>query len=268
MIEKHQIIVVPVGMVVEGKFYRDLVDISRDQFWKIFPGLKEQPSSTAGNPGDFVKAFLEAGQTTDDVVCIVVSKVLTATFESAFQARKTARTEKPELNIEIVDSHTSAGALGFIALEAAKAAEAGKSLAEVMEIVENMVSRVIYLATMDTLKYMIRAGRAPRNSSGFGEILQIKPVIGFVDDSGITEVVARVRGKQGSLEKLVELVSKYVDVKQPLHFMVHYSNSLEDAQELSKLVQRKYKKAEVHLSEYSPVMCIYTGPCTGLSFYV
>jgi DegV family protein with EDD domain len=266
-VEKLGITVVPVGMVVEGKFYRDLVDISREEFWKMFPDLKEQPSSTAGNPGDFLKVFLEAGRETNDIMCILVSKVLTATFESAFQARKMARNQKPELNIEVIDSHTSAGALGFVALEAAKAAQSGKSLREVKEIVDGMISRVIYLATMDTLKYMIRAGRAPRNSSGFGEILQIKPVIGFVDDTGLTEVLARVRGKQNSFEKMVDLVDKYVDVKQPLHFMVHYSNSPEDADEVLKLINKKYKKAEIHVSEYSPVMCIYTGPCTGISFY-
>jgi DegV family protein with EDD domain len=267
LLEQYEITVVPVGMVVEGKFYRDLVDMSREQFWKIYPDLKEQPSSTAGNPGDFLKAYLELGKTTDDMICILVSKVLTATFESAFQARKMARMQEPRLNIEVVDSHTSAGALGFIALEAARAAQAGKSLAEIKCIVDDMISRVIYLATMDTLKYMIRAGRAPRNSSGFGEILQIKPVIGFVDDSGTTEVVARVRGKQGSLEKLVDLVDKYVDTRRPLHFMVHYSNSLNDADQVRALINKKYRKAEVHVSEYSPVMCIYTGPCTGISFY-
>ncbi len=266
--KKHEITVVPVGMIVENKFYRDLVDISREEFWKMFPDLKEQPSSTAGNPGDFLKAYLEAGETTNDIICVLVSKVLTATYESAFQARKMARTQKPALNIEVIDSHTSAGALGFVVLEAAKAAQAGKSLSQVKEVVDDMVSRVIYLATMDTLKYMIRAGRAPKNSSGLGEILQIKPVIGFVDDSGLTEVVARVRGKLGSLEKLVELVDKYVDTKLPLHFMVHYSNAPEDADQVTKMLNKKFKKAEVYVSEYSPVMCIYTGPCTGISFYV
>jgi DegV family protein with EDD domain len=193
--------------------------------------------------------------------------VLTATFESAFQARRMARAQMPELNIEILDSRTSAGALGFVVLEAARAAEAGKSLAEVIAVARDMINRVLYLSAVDTLKYMIKTGRAPRNSSGIGELLQVKPIIGFTDDTGFTEVVARVRGKEKSLEKIVELVDKYVDTTQPLHVMVHYSNRPEEGEQLKQLVTARYKVNEFYMTEYTPVMCSTTGPIVGLSFY-
>jgi DegV family protein with EDD domain len=268
LIKQYEILVVPVGLVIEGKFYRDMVDITPAEFWKIFVDLKDPPSTNAANPGDFINAFEEAAKESPDIVCILVSKALTATFESAYQARRTVRNTHPELNVEIIDSHTSAGALGFIVLEAARAALEGKNLEEVMEVVQNMISRVIYLSALDTLKYMIRLGRAPRNSSGIGEIFNVKPIIGFIDDSGLTEVITRVRGKQKTLEKLVDLVDKYVDTKQPLHFMIHYSNSREDAEELKKLVTAKYKKySELYITEYSPTMVTHTGPIVGMGFY-
>jgi DegV family protein with EDD domain len=268
LIKKYEILVVPVGLVINGKFYRDMVDITPGQFWKIFMELKDTPSTNAANPGDFVSAFSEASKTGPDILCILVSKALTATFESAYQARRLIRTEHPECNIEIIDSHTSAGALGFIVLEAAKAAQEGKSFEEVMEITQDMISRVIYLSALDTLKYMIQLGRAPRNSSGIGEMFQVKPIVGFIDDTGQTEVVARVRGKQKSLEKLVELVEKYADTKKPMHFIVHYSNSIEDGEELKRLVISKFKKyEELYMTEYSPTMATHTGPIVGLAFY-
>jgi DegV family protein with EDD domain len=245
-----------------------MIDITPEQFWKIFMDLKDPPSTNAANPGDFVNAFVEASKTGPDILCILVSKALTATFESAYQARRLVRAEHPECNIEIMDSHTSAGALGFVVLEAARAAQEGKSLEEVMEIAQDMISRVIYLSTLDTLKYMIRLGRAPRNSSGIGEMFQVKPILGFIDDTGQTEVIARVRGKQKSLEKLVELVDKYADTKKPLHVMVHYSNSREDGEELKKLLTTRFKKCEeLFMTEYTPTMTTHSGPIVGLSFY-
>lgn len=244
-----------------------MIDITPEQFWKIFMDLKEPPSTSAGNPGDFFKAFLNCAASGPDILCILVSKVLTATFESAFQARKMARSEHPECNVEILDSRTSAGALGFVVLEAARAAAEGKSLAEVVAVARDMISRVIYISAVDTLKYMIRIGRAPRGSSGLGEILDVKPVIGMVDDSGMTEVLARVRGKQKSLGKIVELVEKYIETDSPLHFMINYSNRLEEAQELKKLILTRYKPVELYISEYTPVMCSTTGPVIGLSVY-
>jgi DegV family protein with EDD domain len=261
-------LVIPVGLVIEGKFYRDMVDITPADFWKMFLELKDPPSTNAANPGDFLKAFEEAGKQGQDIVCILVTKALTATFESAYQARRMIRGDHPEYNIEIIDSHTSAGAMGFAVLEAARAAQAGKRLEEVIEITQDMISRVIYLSAMDTLKYMIRLGRAPRNSSGIGEIFNVKPIVGLIDDTGLTEVITRVRGKQKSLEKLVDLVDKYTDTKKPLHFMIHYSNCKEDADEMQKLVTSKYKNiVELYITEYSPTMVTHTGPITGLSFY-
>lgn len=266
LIDKYHIRVIPVGMVIEGKPYRDLVDITLEEFKGMFPRLVKQPTTFAANPGDFLNTFNELSQSTDDIICILVSKVLTATQESAYQARRLIREEKPNLNIEIIDSKTSAGALGFIVLEAARAAQENNSLKEIVAIVQDMIFRVVYLAALDTLKYLIQTGRAPRATS-LGEMFDVKPVIGFVDDTGLIEVVSRVRGKQRSLSTLVNLIGKYVDTSKPLHAMVHYSNGRTEAEELRDLISSRYQCAEMYVTEYTPVMVSATGHMVGLSVY-
>jgi DegV family protein with EDD domain len=266
LIREHQIRVVPVGMVIDGKPYRDLVDITLGEFNQMAAGFKKQPTTTAGNPSDFMDVFKEFAKSTDSIVCILVSKALTATQESAYQAKRMIRAEHPELNIEIIDSKTSAGALGFIVLEAAKAASQNKSLKEVVAVAQDMVLRVVYLAALDTLKYLMRIGRAPRGTA-IGEMLDVKPIVGFVDDTGLLEVVARVRGNKKSLVTLVDLVGKYVDVGKPIHVMAHYTNGLEQAEELKDLLVSRYKCAEIYLTGLSPVMLGAAGPLIGLSVY-
>jgi len=266
LLKEYDIRVVPVGMVMNGKVYRDLIDITPAEFWEKFMMLTEQPTTAAGNPGDFVEVFGDLAKATDNIVCILVSKALTATFESAYLARKLVKAEHPDVNIHIIDSRTSAGALGFIVLEAAKAARAGKPVGEVLKIVDDMTSRVIYLAALDTLKYLIKIGRAPKNAN-IGEMLNVKPIIGFVDDGGMIEVVGRVGGREKALSKMVDMVKKYVDIKNPLHVIVHYSNRPEEGEQLKQLVASRYKCAELLVSEFSPVMCSATGPMAGIGFY-
>ncbi len=266
LIREYGIRVVPVGMVIEGKPYRDLVDITLDEFQGMVNDLEKQPTTTAANPGDFLNVFTELTESTDSIVCILVSKTLTATQESAYQAKRLIRAEHPELNIEIIDSKTSAGALGFIVLEAARTAQQNKSLQEVAAVAQDMVFRVVYLAALDTLKYLIKIGRAPRVTS-IGEMLDIKPIIGFVDDTGLIDVVARVRGKRKSLTTLVELVEKYVDTDKPIHAMVHYTNGLEQVEELKDLLVSRYNCVEMYLTRLSPVMVSAVGPLVGLSVY-
>lgn len=266
LIREYGIRVVPVGMVIEGKPYRDLVDITLDEFQGMVNDLEKQPTTTAANPGDFLNVFTELTESTDSIVCILVSKTLTATQESAYQAKRLIRAEHPELNIEIIDSKTSAGALGFIVLEAARTAQQNKSLQEVVAVAQDMVFRVVYLAALDTLKYLMKIGRAPKVTS-IGEMLDIKPIIGFVDDTGLIDVVARVRGKRKSLTTLVELVEKYVDTDKPIHAMVHYTNGLEQVEELKDLLISRYNCVEMYLTRLSPVMVSAVGPLVGLSVY-
>jgi len=233
LLKEFDIRVVPVGMVIDGKPYRDLIDITISDFKAMVNSLEKQPTTTAANPGDFLNTFTELSTSVGNIICILVSKVLTATQESAYQARRLVRAEHPSLNIEIIDSKTSAGALGFIVLEAAKAAQ---------------------------------HGRTPKVTS-IGEMLNVKPIIGFVDDTGLIDVVARVRGQRKSLNTLVELVEKYVDTNKPIHAMVHYSNGLEEVEELRCLLEARYNCVEMYQTELTPVMLSASGPLIGLSVY-
>jgi len=267
LIKDLDITVVPVGLVLNGKVYLDNVDITCRSFFEMFRDQEWNTTTTAASPGEFIKVFRELGNTTHNIICILVSKAMTATQESAYLARKMVRTDiNPDLNIEIIDSRSSAGAMGFMVLEAARAAKAGKSVEEIKRVVQDISSRVIYLSSIETLKYLIRTGRAFRGAS-IGDAMNIKPIIGFVDDSGYIEVVARVRGKENALPKLVDMIKEHVDVRQPLHINFHYSNNKEDAEQLKSMVTSRYKCSEVYLTEYSPVMVSTTGPMYGMSFY-
>jgi fatty acid-binding protein DegV len=90
----------------------------RDQEWNT--------TTTAASPGEFIKIFRELCNTTRHIICILVSKAMTATQESAYLARKMSDRYQSGLNIEIIDSRCFAGAMGFMVLEAARAAKAAR----------------------------------------------------------------------------------------------------------------------------------------------
>lgn len=267
ILKQYGISLVPVGLVIDGAFYRDCIDINLETICNLLPSFKKQPSTTAISPGDFLQIYKELSQTTDNIVCILVSKAMSATQESAYLARRLFRAENPRLKIEIIDSKTSGGALGFLAMAAARAAEEGKNITEIVGMTTKMVNRVVYLSAIDTLKYLINMGRTVKGASSLGEALDIKPVLGMVDDSGLAEILARARGKQKSIEKVVNLIPKYVDVKKPLHANVHYSVCREDAEQLKDMILSRYKCAEMYVTPFSPVMVSSTGPMVGVGFY-
>lgn len=266
LVEEYGITLVPYHLMLEGKEYLDRVDMTPDEFWERFPGLKEIPTTGIPSPGQFAAAFRELSESTDEILCITVSSGVSAVAKPVADAKSAVLEEHPGLKIQFVDSRTSVGAMGFLVLEAARAAEENKGLEEVTALVTDLVARVSWISALDTLEYLIKGGRAPKTAI-FGQILGVKPIIGFVNASGVVESLGRERGKQRAMARLVELVSELADTSRPLHVMAHYTTSRDDGERLKEMVASRYRCEELYLTDLTPVITTHTGPSLALSFY-
>lgn len=266
LIKEYDIRVAPYRITMDGKDYIDQVEITPAEFWQVFDSLKETPTTGVPAPGAFGSIFSELAESTDSILCIHLSTAVSAIYEPFMVARDTIMKERPDLKIEFVDTKNTSGALALTVLEAARAAQAGKSLSEVVKVAQDMIPRVKWIMALDTLKYLIKGGRAPKTAI-VGEVLGVKPIIGFVSGSGVIESLGRERGKKKAMLKLVDLVKDYADVSKPLHVIVHYTNRIEDSVELKEMVTSRYNCTEVYMSDLTPVMTAHTGPAIGLSFF-
>lgn len=264
-ISEYSIKMVPVSLNIDGKNYRDMVDLNPNDFWKMFPNMKEF-STGAPALAEYTTVFEELSRATDNIACIFVSKALSATYETAVQARDMFLKEHPEIKIEIIDSRNAAGAQGFIVLEMARAAEAGKNLVEVVQIANEMIPRVRFVCAMETMKLLIKIGRAPKTAY-MGELFQVKPIIGMVNNTGLVENLGRARGMEKTMQRLVQLIEPYIPPGKPAHLNVHYTNSISDGEKLKGLVTSRFSYNELYFTPYSPVMCGAVGPVIAVSFY-
>ena len=265
LVKEYDIKIVPVGVTLDDKTFMD-TEITAEEFWTLFKKAKQLPTTHAANPASFANAYREHAKNKDSILCILVSHRLSATHEAAVQAKEMVKEDYPNLKIEIIDSKTSTGALGFIVLEAAKAAKDNKNPGEVKKVAEAMIPRVKFLVGMNTMKYLIKTGRAPK-AALIGEFFNIKPLIGMVSGTGLVESMGRVNGWNKTMLKLADMVQEYTDTGKPLHVMVHYTDSIEDGEELKGLITSRYNCAEVFLTPYSPVMAAATGPVISVAFY-
>ncbi len=265
LVEEYGIRIAPVGLVIGGQHYKD-TELTNEEFWQLFYAAKGSSTTAAASPGDFASIFEELGKSTDSIVCILVSKALSATLEAATQGKKLVKEKNPEANIEILDSKTSAGALGFVVLEAARAAKASKGLEEVIKTANDMIPRVKFVTAMDTLKYLIKSGRAPKTAV-IGDVLGVKPIIGMVSNTGLVENLGRAMGKQKALAKLAELAKEHTEPGKKVHAMFHYTDGIAAGETLRDIITSQIDCDEVYLTPYTPVMASATGPVVAFSFY-
>jgi DegV family protein with EDD domain len=263
--KKYGIKVVPLNIHFDGKIYKDWVDITPKQAYELFLKAPEAWGSSAPSPGDFLKAFREAGKRIKNILCITASARVSATIDAAKLARKQVKAELPRISIEVFDSQMATAAEGLVALAAARAAKAGKSLSEVAKVAEEVRGKVTFLAFLDTIKHVYRSGRIPKIAAQVGSLLNIRPLLTM--SSGVVRFMGASRSREGGIERMLKVMRDRVGQK-PVHVAVMHAYALEEAQKLKERVASAFNCVEIWISEFSPLMGYATGTGTlGLAFY-
>lgn len=268
LVKKYDIRLVPIYVVYKGKSYRDGVDMTPGEVYKIMRRKKDLPTTSTPSAGDFLNAYREASQKAESVVCITLTSLQSKTFEAAVVAKEQAKEAIPNTTIEVIDSRAAAGALGFMVLEAARAAHQGAELSQVVNVAHDMRGKVRLLAMVDTLYYLARTGRIGRAAAWAGSILDMKPVLEHTPEVGETTPVARPRTKTKAVELMLKLMAERVG-NHKVHVIVHHADELEDGEKLKTRIGSTFKCADLYLTEFTPGMGVHAGPgILGIAFYI
>ena len=104
LIDKYDIHVVPVNLIIENRSYRDGIDISATEVYENLKRWKKLPTTSAPSPGTFLELFKDLSRQTDSILCITLSSKVSAVFDSAQQAIDLANEAIPKTNIKVVNS--------------------------------------------------------------------------------------------------------------------------------------------------------------------
>src|SRR5215213_4211124 len=161
LIERHGIEIVPLYVVFGGDRTVPEVDITDyPAFFEELRGAEKLPTTSQPSVGDFTATFEPLLADGGEVISVHISGGLSGTPEAARQAKEAlTRDDKGGERIEVVDSTTAAGGLGFMVLAAAKAARDGASAKEVAEHVAATRRELRLWFAIDTLEFLKRGGR-------------------------------------------------------------------------------------------------------------
>jgi DegV family protein with EDD domain len=268
LVDKYKIAIAPLPISAGGKIYRDWVDITPSEAYKLF--LKDPDSfHTAGaSPGSFIDAYQEAAKRAKNILCITVSAGLSGANEAAHKAKEHLEKERPQLSIKILDSRTATASEGFVALAAAKAATAGKSLAEALKAANEMKEKVVWVVFVDSVKHVYRTGRIPKIASRVGSILNIKPVLTMSPKTaGLIRFIGAALSREQGIGRMFKAMRDQVG-QSPVHVVVMHAYAPEEAEKIKERVASEFNCTELWITEFSPLMGYATGTgALGLAFY-
>jgi DegV family protein with EDD domain len=266
-VEQLNIELVPIELIFGDTVYRDGVDITPSRFYRLLQQADKLPTTSGSLPGPYLEAYRLASHRTDSIVCITESSRFSGMFNSAQLAMEMAKKELPDLKIEVVDCTTAAAGQGLVALAAARAAASNQSLAEIINLVRELMYRVYLFASLDTLRYLVKGGRVPQAAALVNSLLNIKPV--FSVNGGEAHTLALPRNTDNAIRRILKLMKNKVGVGQSIHVAVMHANVIERARLFRKQISSRFKCAEIFITEFTPVMGVHTGPgVIGVAFYV
>lgn len=205
LVREKQIHVVPLRIRCAGGEFADGVDITAaDIYARLRAGELPKTSLPAGE--DIERAFetiLDEGY--DGVIAIMLSGGLSGTHNLV---RLSAEDFGGRLAIRVYDSLNGSLGQGLTVLQLAEDIGGGMGWEELTERrVPQLLRGTFPFFSVDTLEYLQKGGRIGKVTATAGTLLKIKPVITFAPD-GQLQSVAKVRGRNQVMDKLVELTVK------------------------------------------------------------
>lgn len=206
VIEKYGLHVIPTPVVIDDKDYFDGQTIFPEEFYNILRSGKDVKTYHI-NSQMFYDNFLPYAQRGDEVIYICFSTGIAGTYNAANIAKTELLEEYPDFDLTIIDSKCASMGFGLATYYALKMQQAGAGKEELIEAIQWYCDHMEHIFTVKTLEYLLKGGRLSRTSAFAGSLLDIKPII-EVNDLGALEPIEKIRGRQKSLKRLVEIVGE------------------------------------------------------------
>lgn len=259
--------VLPLSFTIKDKTYHNYPDnreMAPKQFYKMLRE-GEMCTTAAVNVADYNEALeplLESGK---DVLLLVFSSGLSATYQSAKVSAEEMSEKYPDRKVYAVDTLCASMGQGLFVWHAVQQQKSGKAIEEVRDWAEANKLNVCHWFTVDDLHFLKRGGRVGAATAVVGTMLQIKPVL-HVDDEGHLISMSKARGRAASLTALADKLAETVTDKE-LVFISH-GDCLEDAQTLADDLKKRIGVKKIVLNAIGPVIGAHAGPGTVAMFFM
>jgi len=254
-LQEYPIHITPLLLIWGEETFHDGVDITPKEFYTRLEKSSVIPTTSQPTPADFKRIYERILGSGYEILTLVISRKLSGTMDSAIQAKAMF----PGAPIEVVDSESTAMAMGYQVLAAARAIHDGVSLVELKAFVESRRGNSGAVFTPDTLKYLHLGGRIGGATRYLGHALNIKPILDL--NNGVIEPLERVRTRQKALDRIIEIVSQRVE-DRPVRVASIHANSLSEAERLLEAASKRLNVIESVITDVSPVIGVHAGPGT------
>lgn len=191
--QRYNIDILPLGVTLGGKVYKDGVDITPDDIYAHHDKTGELPKTTAANVDEFYNFFKKFADEGKTVIHFDISSGMSSTFNNARIAAEEFE------NIYVIDSANLSTGIGLLVVAAAEMVNEGLEAEEIVAKINDMVPKVDASFVIDNLEYLYKGGRCSALAAFGANMLKLKPCIEV--KNGAMGVSKKYRGRYADVLK-------------------------------------------------------------------
>lgn len=259
LLNKYDIDILPLHVVMGDKEYIDGVNISPDEIYVWSDEHKETPKTSAVGIGEAINLFRKYIDAGEEIIAFAISEDMSTT---ANVMRIAAEELEKEDKIHVIDSMNLSTGVGHLVVEAAIMAKNGESAENIVNEIEKMRHRVRASFVIDTLVYLQRGGRCSSVAAIAGGLLKLHPKI--VVENGKMIASKKYRGSIDSaiLKYVADLEEELAKAKKDRVFITHSGCDKELIAKVREKLEALNRFDEILVTRAGSVISSHCGPGT------
>ena len=255
-VKENNIYVISLYVVVDEKYYKDGIDITPDDMFRL---NEEDPyfssKSASPSPDDFSKIFK---QIKDDgyekVIFIGMGSNLSSTITNSNIA------DHHGLEVATIDSRTVTILEGLLVMYANDLLNSGTDFATTVKKLNKSVGNSIAIGWINSLRYLKAGGRLGKAASKVSAVLNFKPFMS-IDGNGEFDLYKLKMSKEKSYIETVKKVREELAGKENYYMAYLYGNDINILDGVKNDLDDLEKNAKgVFKAPTGSVVAVHVGP--------
>ena len=258
--EENNIILLPMPVIIDGKEYKENINLTSEQFYSLLASDAEVQTSQP-TAGDVIELWQRTLKDYDEIVHIPMSSGLSGTCQSArlyaqdFGGR-----------VQVVDNQRISVTQRQSALDAKALASRGASAKEIRETLEATRFKSHIYIMVDTLKYLKKGGRITPAAAMIAGVLNIKPVLQIQGDK--LDAFSKCRGIRNAKKIMTSAVLDGIEkefgglsANPPGAWIgLAHTRNFDAAEEFRRETLEAFPGFDVHVDELPISIACHIGP--------
>ena len=258
LIDKYEIHMIPLNMMIDGVSFLDRQTINLDYFFEYLENANEFPSSSLPTADFIYNYMMKIKDRYNSMLVISVAEELSGTGK-AFKQAITKLQSEVDLPVSYIDSRLNSGAQGLLVLKAAEEIEKDKSLDEIEKIIKEYRGKAKIYVNVNTFDYMVKGGRVSPMKGFVANLLNFKPIVSL-DETGKGTIKGKSLTRKGVSKKIEDIVVN-INNEEPIEkYCIIHSKADELAAEWKEEITELLGFGPEYIMNISSVTALNAGP--------